>query len=162
MRITTLEQLKEYTTYTYYKLNKPEYTKKKKVYICQPINYIDEGCTHMDIWSGYIFYKTNAVSRNVGYYGFLLDKESDETYNNIIKKQPKYIGKISPMWYVNTTLYNVQSEENCKLYKNLKLEENLLTENNKAVFTDKHEIEQYINDIKNNIIKIPEVTMIRY
>lgn len=30
MRITTLEQLKEYTTYTYYKLNKPEYTKKKK------------------------------------------------------------------------------------------------------------------------------------
>lgn len=52
------------------------------------------------------------------------------------------------MWYVNTTLYNVQSEENCKLYKNLKLEENLLTENNKAVFTDKHEIEQYINDIK--------------
>lgn len=65
MRITTLNQLKEYTTYTYYKLNKPEYTKKKKVYICQPINYIDEGCTHMDIWSGYIFYKTNAVSRNV-------------------------------------------------------------------------------------------------
>lgn len=157
MRITTLEQLKEYTTYTYYKLNKPAYTKKKKVYICQPINYIDEGCTHMDIWSGYIFYKTNAVSRNVGYYGFLLDKESDETYNNIIKKQPKYLCKISPMWYVNTTLYNVQSEENCKLYKNLKLEENLLTENNKAVFTDKHEIEQYINDIKNNIIKIPEV-----
>lgn len=157
MRITTLNQLKEYTTYTYYKLNKPECTKKKKVYICQPINYIDEGCTHMDIWSGYIFYKTNAVSRNVGYYGFLLDKESDETYNNIIKKQPKYLGKISPMWYVNTTLYNVQSEENCKLYKNLKLEENLLTENNKAVFTDKHEIEQYINDIKNNIIKIPEV-----
>ena len=89
MRITTLNQLKEYTTYTYYKLNKPEYTKKKKVYICQPINYIDEGCTHMDIWSGYIFYKNNAVSRNVGYYGFLLDKESDETYNNIIKKQPK-------------------------------------------------------------------------
>lgn len=157
MRITTLNQLKEYTTYTYYKLNKPEYTTKKKVYICQPINYIDEGCTHMDIWSGYIFYKTNAVSRNVGYYGFLLDKESDETYNNIIKKQPKYLGKISPMWYVNTTLYNVQSEENCKLYKNLKLEENLLTENNKAVFTDKHEIEQYIDDIRNNIIKIPEV-----
>mgnify|MGYP003398650138 CR=1 FL=1 len=30
MRITTLNQLKEYTTYTYYKLNKPEYTKKKK------------------------------------------------------------------------------------------------------------------------------------
>ena len=26
MRITTLNQLKEYTTYTYYKLNKPEYT----------------------------------------------------------------------------------------------------------------------------------------
>ena len=111
----------------------------------------------MDIWSGYIFYKTNAVSRNVGYYGFLLDKESDETYNNIIKKQPKYLGKISPMWYVNTTLYNIQSEENCKLYKNLKLEENLLTENNKAIFTDKHEIEQYIDDIRNNIIKIPEV-----
>ena len=38
MRITTLNQLKEYTTYTYYKLNKPEYTKKKKVYIIDGIN----------------------------------------------------------------------------------------------------------------------------
>lgn len=157
MRITTLEQLKEYTTYTYYKNNEPEYTKKKKVYICQPVNYIEEGLKHMDIWSGYIFYKTNASSRKVGFYGFMLDTDNDPTYKKKTKDRPEYMRKLSPMWYVNKTLYKTQSEENVKLLPDLKLEENFLTEKNKAIFTLKKDAEQYIKDIKNNVIKLPEV-----
>ena len=131
--------------------------KKKKVYICQPVNYIDEGLKHMDIWSGYIFYKTNANSRKVGFYGFMLDIDNDPTYKKKTKGQPEYMRKLSPMWYVNKTLYKTQSEENVKLFPDLKLEENFLIEKNKAIFTLKKEAEQYIKDIKNNIIKLPEV-----
>lgn len=157
MRITTLDQLKEYTTYTYFRFNEPEYTKKKKVYICQPINYIEEGLKHMDIWSGYIFFRTNAKSHKVGFYGFMLDVDNDPAYKKKIKDRPEYLRKLSPMWYVNKTLYKVQSKENVKLYPKLKLEEDFLTEKNKAIFTTKKEAEQYIKDIQNNIIKLPEV-----
>ena len=159
MRITTLEQLKEYTTYTYYKNNDPECIKKKKVYICQPINYIGEGLKHMDIWSGYIFYKTNASSRKIGFYGFMLDIDNDPTYKKKIKNIPEYMRKISPMWYVDKTLYKTQSEENIKFLHNtnIKLKESFLTDKNKAIFTLRKEAEQYIKDIKNNIIKLPEV-----
>lgn len=159
MRITTLEQLKEYTTYTYYKNNDPECIKKKKVYICQPVNYIGEGLKHMDIWSGYIFYKTNASSRKVGFYGFMLDTDNDPTYKMKTKDKPEYMRKLSPMWYINKTLYKTQSEENIKYFHdlNLKLEESFLTDKNKAVFTLKKEAEQYIKDIKDGIIKLPEV-----
>lgn len=154
MRITTLADIKKYTSYIVYKGNK-EKLNIQKVYICQPVNYIEEGLRYLDIWSGYIYYYTNAKSRLVGKYVFVLDKEHDETYLNKIKCNRVYF-KISP-FHVETLLANVQSDDNCKKYSNLNKEEIYLTNDNKAVFTSKEEIEQYINDIKNNIIKLPEI-----
>lgn len=48
----------------------------KYVYICQPVNYIEEGLKRMDVWSGYIVYYTNASSKKVGTYGSLLNQNN--------------------------------------------------------------------------------------
>ena len=76
MQIQTLDDIKAYTSKMEYRSGPKKYH-DKYVYICQPVNYIEEGLKRMDVWSGHIVYRTNASSKKVGTYWFVLDKKND-------------------------------------------------------------------------------------
>lgn len=154
MQIKTLDDIKAYTSKMEYRGGTETYH-DKYVYICQPVNYIEEGLKRMDVWSGHIVYRTNASSKKVGTYWFVLDKKNDPLYKERVASNPIHI-KLSPMG-VNTLLAKIQTEENCKAFPNLVPEELFTEEKNKAIFTTRQEAEQYIENIRKGIISIPAI-----
>ena len=155
MQIKTLDDIKAYTSKMDYRGGTEKYH-DKYVYICQPVNYIEEGLKRMDVWSGHIVYCTNASSKKVGTYWFVLDKKNDPLYKERVASNPIHI-KLSPMW-VNPILAKVRSEENCKAYPDKFVPLELFTEEkNKAVFTSREEAEEYLKNIREGVISIPVI-----
>lgn len=156
MQITTLKNLERVVHKMVYKGHSIKLHTKHTLYICQPINYKNIGLRNLDIWSGFVVYYTNARSKKVGTYKFVLDKDNDLTYQQYIKTNPLFM-KLCPFG-INTILAKVQSEENCKAFPDKLVPVKLFTEeNNKAIFDSRRAAEEYINKIKNGEIILPEV-----
>lgn len=131
MKLTALDDIKKYTSFIIYKKVKSNLLDNPvKVYVCKP--YKAKRKVIKEIWTGYITYVTNATSKQVGKYIFILDKENDATYNKKISESPIWV-KMSP-FPVNTLIAQVKYDE-----------EKIFTDD-KLIYTCEDELIEYLNE----------------